>query len=94
MGALFEALNERVLMAPSDLPCIFFYHPSHPLRALCRQFLTYPIAVEVSVPPSLLTPVAGTSRLLVGPDEGDPEVPLVRVGRGAAATAVRHAVRA
>ena len=23
-GAFFEALNERVLMAPLDLPCIFF----------------------------------------------------------------------
>ena len=24
VGALFEALNERFFMAPSDLPCIFF----------------------------------------------------------------------
>ena len=28
VGALFEALNERVLMAPSKLPCIF--SPSKP----------------------------------------------------------------
>ena len=28
VGALFEALNERVLMAASDLPCIFL--PSKP----------------------------------------------------------------
>ena len=37
VGTLFEALNERVLMAPSDLHCIFFTIQSL-LHERCASF--------------------------------------------------------
>ena len=39
VGARFEALDELVFMAPSDLRCIFFYHPNPSIWAMCKWLL-------------------------------------------------------
>ena len=42
VGALFEALNERVLMAPSDLPCHIVQIQRLGYEKNCRRHLRLP----------------------------------------------------